>query len=532
MNSILRVLLMLVLTAGLLAAHSALPQSIVNGSISGSVVAGNSEPLPNAKVTLVAQNVRTVRSDLTGTTDKDGHFQILDVPPGLYAVAATADGFVRSSADMSMERFIAAVDSGKDTNFVVFMAKETVVDGRVFDPDGSPSSGAQVRIYTLDRQPGQSSTRVDENGHFKLNVAPGRFLIAADYEPAETDSARTYYPGVINRQYSIPLKVDEGETLRDINIHLQAVTRVRVSGVVRDSFRTNSTPSGNAYLEQQGTDRRPAQDFSPSAPVELLSGKGDPQFQFEAIKSGDYDLYVVMSDGVGGYHVGKLSITIGTSDVKDLVIVVRPGVDVKGRIIAQGTVLPDNFVFTPVLIPLPEVMPQLIQTVSKFGSVTIDSPTEFTMTNVPPGEYAIRLVLPPDLALIESRKGTLSSANGSYSFSADSAEPLSLTIGPAGTVSGIVTDPGGKPAPMAPVLLLPEKSARLNTIDFRRAATDRNGNYQIRGVAPGNYVILSMVPFDNSDLEQNEWRGYPVSVTPGGIVTMNLPFLGGAFLGR
>jgi hypothetical protein len=79
---------------------------------------------------------------------------------------------------------------------------------------------------------------------------------------------------------------------------------------------------------------------------------------------------------------------------------------------------------------------------------------------------------------------------------------------------------------MVPVLLLPEKAARLNAIDFRRASTDSNGNYQIRGVAPGNYVILSLIPSEPSALEQNEWRGYPVSVTSGGNVSMNLPFLG------
>jgi hypothetical protein len=464
---------------------------------------------------------------LTATTDKEGNFYIRDVPPGTYSVAATADGFDRSSVDMSMERYIVSISSGKDTNFVVFMASETFVEGRIFDPDGSPSAGAQVRLYTLEGLSRESSTRVDENGHFKLRVAPGRFLIAADYEPAETDSARTFYPGVVDRRYAIPLKLDEGETIHDLDIHLQAVTRVRVSGIVRDLFRVNSSPSGNAYLEPQGSDLRSSQDFSPGVPVELLAGKDDPQFQFEAVKSGDYNLFVVMSEGAGGIHLGKFPITVGTTDVKDLVVVARPGVDVKGRITAQGTNLPENARITPVLISIPEALPQLIQTVSGFGSVTFDSMTAFTIANVPPGEYAVRLAgLPPDIALVESRKGTRRSANGSFTVSPDSTEPLTLTVGPAGTIAGTVTDASGKPAPAVPVLLLPEKAVRLNATDLRRAASDSNGNYQIRGVAPGNYVILSLLSYEVSVVEQNEWRGYPVSVTSGGTVSMNLPFLG------
>jgi hypothetical protein len=321
--------------------------------------------------------------------------------------------------------------------------------------------------------------------------------------------------------------LDEGDTIRDLDIHLQAVTRVRVSGVIRDQFRTNSSPSGNAYLEPQGSDRRSSQDFSPSAPVELLPGKEDPQFRFEAIKSGEYDLYVVMSEGVGGIHLGKFRITIGTSDVKDLVVIARPGVDVKGRITVQGTALPDNAAITPVLIPFPTAMPQLIQTVSGFGSVTFDSKTEFTITNVPPGEYAIRLVgLPPDTAVVESRKGTTRLTKGLFSVSTDSPEPLTLMVSPAGTIAGAVVDANGRPAPMVPVMLLPEKAARLNATDLRRASTDSTGNYKIRGVPPGNYTILSLIPSDASVLEQNEWRGYPVSVDSGGIVSMNLPFLG------
>ena len=213
--------------------------------------------------------------------------------------------------------------------------------------------------------------------------------------------------------------------------------------------------------------------------------------------------------------------------MKDLVVIARPGVDVKGRITVQGTALPDNAAITPVLIPFPTAMPQLIQTVSGFGSVTFDSKTEFTITNVPPGEYAIRLVgLPPDTAVVESRKGTTRLTKGLFSVSTDSPEPLTLMVSPAGTIAGAVVDANGRPAPMVPVMLLPEKAARLNATDLRRASTDSTGNYQIRGVPPGNCTILSLIPSDASVLEQNEWRGYPVSVDSGGIVSMNLPFLG------
>jgi len=526
MNPMHRVQLVLILVGGLFASRLVLPQSI-NGRISGSVVAAGNSPVANANVTLALQGDRTGKNDLTATTDKDGFFHLNDVSPGSYSVAATAAGFVRSSLDMARERFTVTIESGKETtDFVVFMTRETIVEGRILDADGNPSAGAQVRSYNLDGQSRDTASRVDENGHFRITVAPGRFLIAGDYEPAETDYVRTFYPGVIDRQSAIPLKLDEGDA-RDLEFHIQPATRVRVSGVVKDPFRTYSSYSGNAYLEPQRSASRSSQDFSPSVPVELLPGKEDPQFQFDAIKSGDYDLFVVMSEAAGPSHLGKLQITIGTSDVKDLVVVAHPGVEVKGRITVQGANLPENAVIDPVLIPTTGALPQLIQTISGFGSVRFDSRTEFTINNVPPGEYVIRLSgLPPDIAIVESRKGANRLTRGSFSVSTDFPEPLTLTLGQAGTVSGTVVDADGRPAPMVPVLLLPEKAVRLNATDMRRASTDSNGNYQLRGVTPGNYIILSLIPSDSSALEQNEWRGYPLSIDSGGILNMNLQFLG------
>jgi len=455
MNLLRRVLLMLILTGGLFAAHSALPQA-VSGSISGLVVAaGNSTPVSNARVTLVPQINRSGKNELTTTTDKDGHFQIHDVPPGNYSVAATAVGYARSTLDLSVERYIATIESGKETaNVVVSMARETIVEGRILDPDGSPSAGAQVRTFTMEGQPRDQSSfsRVDENGHFKITVAPGRFVISGDYEPAETDSVRTFYPGVIDRQSAIPLKLDEGDAIRDLEFHLQHATRVRVSGVVKDLFRTSSLHSGNAYLEPQRIAAPRLRDFSPSVPIQLLPGKEDPQFQFESIKSGDYNLFVVMSEDSGRFHLGKLPITIGTDDVKGLAVAVRPGVDVKGRITVQGTKLPENTAIRPVLLlTAPEVLPDLIQTAIGFGAVKFDSQTEFTITDVPPGEYAIRLAgLPPDTAIVESRKGTQRLTNDSFSVSADFPEPLTLTVGQAGTIAGTVVDANGRPASMVP----------------------------------------------------------------------------------
>lgn len=434
---------------------------------------------------------------------------------------------VRASSDMTAERMLVTIEPGKETRDVtITMSPATFIEGHVVDPDGRPSSGASLRVYTTDGQTRANFGRVNSDGNFKVQVEPGKLIIGADYLPAETDSLKTYFPGVVDLNSAVQLDLLEGETRSDLNFRLQLATRVHVSGIVTDPMRSSAASSGTAYLAPQ---ERLRGIYPPTVPVTAIPGKENSQFEFEDIRPGKYTLFVVMQDDASSFHIGKMPVAVDSDDVKGLAVTVYPEVEIKGRIISSVLRGPNDPVITPRLGPASPEAALEIPPMTQLGKVTFDSKFDFTISNISEGEYVIGLTgLPPDTALIEAREGTRRLLNNTLTVTHDAPKPLTLIVGPGGAITGIVSDSNGKPVPFAPVMLLTEKSARLSELNLgERASADASGNYRFRGIPPGNYIILSFYPQDPSEFQRNESRGYPVSVTPGSATTINLPLLGG-----
>jgi len=497
-----------------------------HGKVSGTVVLSEKAiPLSGAEVVLNSRDDPTGRFRTTAraTSDKDGHFVIEDVPPGPYVINVTSSGMVRAMSDQRPERMFVTIESGKESSgVVVTMSPETVIEGHVIDPDGQPSWGARIEVRTRDGQLQGSYASVDEKGDFKLRVQPGQLVISADYAPAETDSVRTYYPGVADRASAIPLNLSEGDTRSGISFRMQHSTKVRISGSISDPFRSSATIDGRVFLEPKEAVRSP-QNFSPSVSVVQVPGKENPSFEFEDIRTGDYTLFAVMKEGGGRFSFGRTLISIGANDVTGLVVAVRPGVEVRGHITFPAPRDPNDPVITPHLDADPTNLPLIIREAIQLDAVTVDSNSNFTISNVPQGEYWIQLIkLSPDAALLDARLGTRRLVNNVLSISGVVVDPLELTVGPAATISGTVLDISGKPVARAPVWLLPEKNIRRGYMRIRLTQTDANGKFSLRGISPGNYTAISLLTNDPDEVERNELSGYSVSAKSGESIDINL----------
>jgi len=100
------------------------------------------------------------------------------------------------------------------------------VTGKVADPDGNPVRGIEVVAVPTEADPLDFhglSNRTDEKGGYKIDVPPGRYIIAANLDSppsAEFPFPATYCPDSLDRGQAKQVAVSDKQTI-DANVRLQ-----------------------------------------------------------------------------------------------------------------------------------------------------------------------------------------------------------------------------------------------------------------------------------------------------------------------
>lgn len=250
-------LLLLALVAGLPAAARAQSSDDDPGDarITGRVVSGFAELLPDTAVTLVGgpPPART----WTTTSGSRGEFAFEALPAGSYALTATRPGFTsRELLDAGGFRSVEEITLGAGsqvTEVELTLRRAASIAGRIVRPDGTPAPGTQVvpAVRSGDRQVllFEARTTSEWDGRYEISgLPPGEFLIAVlpaapDAPPlasplpldvaAPVNFAPTLYPGVPQSEPGDTVAVYEGVATEGIDIWLlPAPQRFAVSGRV------------------------------------------------------------------------------------------------------------------------------------------------------------------------------------------------------------------------------------------------------------------------------------------------------------
>src|SRR5215212_9223266 len=98
-------LVMLALAMVALSVGAALAQTSTTGTIEGTVVDLNGAAVPGVTVTVSSPNL--IR-DQSGQSDDQGHYQILNLPPGRYTVSVAANAgfaeFIRKEVEVNLSK--------------------------------------------------------------------------------------------------------------------------------------------------------------------------------------------------------------------------------------------------------------------------------------------------------------------------------------------------------------------------------------------------------------------------------------------
>jgi protocatechuate 3,4-dioxygenase beta subunit len=378
-----------------------------------------------------------------------------------------------------------------------------------------------------------------------------------------------YFPGTLDPDGASPVPLAAASEIRGIDFNLRPSRAATVSGRVIAPFplSSNAEPAGprggrrgNAEIAQfLGTGpvqvNLTRQGGSPTGLSGLIGLRfgttpvnPDGTFEIKGVAPGEYNLTATARDPNGQEHTARTRINVSSADVNNVALSLRPGVEVRGRIVLETTP-PQQFRMSNLRVSLvagdaslPNILNlaggrggrggEIVAQLLGGGQMATEAVAEdgsFTLKNVGAQEYRVRVTGLPQGAFLQSgRIGSRDALNAPFTVD-DSSTVLQLQIGfSPGRVSGAVADARGAAAPGAQVVLVPDEARRGRSDAYFTANSDQNGQFTLNNVPPGSYKIFAWedIPagaYQYPDfLRRYEDRGQTVTVNANGTITANV----------
>jgi hypothetical protein len=482
----------------LLLALSSLHAQPKPGVVEGTVINSTTRaPVPQASVSLASRE----GFSRVGRTDDSGNFQIPNVEPGVYRIE-----YVRAPNFLYDAPRTAAINVAEDqrvNGIVLELLPLGVIGGRVVDNDGAPLMGAQVAImyirYTDDgsKTLGTSDGAVtDDRGEYRVfHLKPGRYfvnvwlppgqihdgLFRSDWLPPNTRRTTpelgympVFYPNGADLSQASPVLLAPGAEMSGINFQLRAVPVFHVRGTV--SGYQSKGPATSVMATPC-----PA----PEGAAEY-SGKVQPggAFDLTGVGAGTYCLTLAQGGDSRTLYAAD-TVTVADLNAEGVALRGMPAFTVAGAIRIEGPAIDlDDSVVTATPASKSE---------GTFNNALVNG-GKFQLEGSVPGNYRIRSNpnrLPDPAYLKSVIYGERDVPNGLIALQ-PGASGLTLVFGSdAGRLKGTVQEENGDPAGGIEVCLVPASESLAKLGEIRWSMTDANGNFQVAGLAPGDYRVFA-----------------------------------------
>ena len=523
------------------------------GQVTGHVYsAENGATIPKAVVTLMPAsasngpgnkiNPASVRST---RADTEGAYVFDNVTPGNYTATASHAGFSDQSfhrgSDSQAEDMFTVNPGQTQSGIDIRLGAAGVISGTVLDEDFQPLEGVAVTAIRLRYAAGGRRqdlqiriVMTDDLGNFRLyGLPPGDFYVRVQSpERGQTGGVPAahlvYYPAAAGIEDAQTVKVVGGGE-SDIRISVPALQAYTISGNVVDA--TGADASKRYVINLTHTD---------VGLVRSETAEPDGSFTMRGVPSGDYILTAMAMQTVRIATSGPTPLTQGVRQTRPAVGTVSVRVaDGDARVVipigqtgeVDGKLLVENWAGDSVSGIRISLQNQTARGIgaSNYNDSTSDSGS-FTFQDVQPGNYAFALNGRSKFylkqALCSGRDVTLQPLV--VDFGAAVGDCV-LTVGKdIGGINGQVID-GTKLATNAVVVAIPrERSLRALARYTVTGNTDQNGNFQLSGVIPGDYLLFA-VPRDDEQkyfeidfADRNQQIAQTVSIKPNETKTMTL----------
>ena len=463
------------------------------------------------------------------TSGDNGNFAFRNLKPGTYRITTNKDGYApampegRRAPTSGIVFSVAPGQLLKDV--VVRLLPQGVITGSVLDTNGSPVVGARVgAVSSLPfydefgerafAPAGRTSLGTDDRGEFRIwALPPGDYQIRVfGTEGASALSfARytLYYPSgpAISRAQSIPLRGGEELALPPIYAPVIETAPVRIN-IITDA---PNLPG------QTRTMQFTPKGVPPNVTVSTtnMANGGPGAIEHQGLPFGANEVRVAL-DTPQGVVYGETIVNVGESAEKLRVnLILKKGFRLAARVLlekADGT-----------LQPVPGVGVRLISypnSVINLGGQS-DAEGAVIVASAPESEYRLRLFgIPPDLYIARATQDGRDIQSRKIAVTTDTRVEIILKSGGC-TITGVVTDSGGKAISNSLVALVPAESSMRGHHDLYRSATsDQDGTYTLLNVVPGDYKLFAWIeaagagPFRNAEfMAIYEARGKRIQIS-------------------
>jgi protocatechuate 3,4-dioxygenase beta subunit len=456
------------------------------------------EPLRKATVILRAQGAD--QKGWAAVTDEGGKFLLEGVAPGRFSLTAQRNGFLNGAYGARRQgqtgTTLQLTDGQVLSELTILLTPQGVITGRVLDEDGEPLQFVQIQAlrsqYVRNRMrwvPAASATTDDTGQYRMISVAPGRYLIQASLNrgmlgpritlvgKGATETYTTvFHPNASEMSSALPVDVSPGAEVRGIDFRLQKTRGYRVRGRVTGvaDLNDSSRPVQISLVPPGGMFRGFGFQLGAAA-----NSRGE--FEIPVVPPGSYTLYAIRFDR-DSQSVGRVPVTVSGDHVEGVTVSLTPGFELEGKITAEGN--PPDFDPTKITVT---ILPAIDDVPLGGGGGAADKDGTLKFRRISPGFYQLSTFSRLDGYYLKAARLGNQDVTG-QDFELSTPAPLELVFAPgAAVLAGSVQDAKGNPSPGAVVLAVP-KNGRM---DMQKVATaDQNGNFELKGLTPGEYKVF------------------------------------------
>jgi hypothetical protein len=469
------------------------------GSIEGAVL-NDRTGLPLSRAHVVLRPGQAGLSAISGDTDDKGTFSIDEIEPGRYSLSASRDGYLASSACLigtTALPQVFTIHTGESVTGLKFRLRPfAVIVGRVSFDDGEPAMNVRVEAYREHRNHLRhgyaiaSAAVTNDRGEYRMfGLTPGSYVIAATYErPAPANEkvrerpepryTTTFYTRATKLSETVPVRLEYGQEIGGIDIFLERVRKVKIHGTVISGV--TGFPLAAAIALQ----RLDANGTGSIAVAAQPTFDRSNRFEIRDVTPGPYILWAEGGDA-GKALVGHVPVTVSSSDIDNVDVTIvgdRPG---RAVLVVEGGVTlndPVRLRFEPrnERSKIVDVSQDVGNNGFRFSLMENDVYDAF-VTNLPNDFYLSAVRVNGADMMAFGIDGAAASVDRTFELVLDSR---------GGRVSGRVLGSDGNVWSRASVALIPDPP-RGRVQSYREGAADENGLFQIRGVAPGRYVLVA-----------------------------------------